>query len=128
MSRLTAPQAAMLKLLETKGPFSHSQMRSEFGNKSFSRVFHALERKGLAVFDSSERACSSAKHYAAKTSLACRECGEPLSSRSLETCEECKGEYEKGPHDCPRCCADLEDYGIGEPGDQECTRCGWRQS
>jgi hypothetical protein len=28
--------------------------------------------------------------------------------------------------DCPICYASMDQYGIGDPGEKECTNCGWR--
>lgn len=67
--KLTKAQKSMLAILREKGPCTWSQMRYGFGNRSWSRVFRALEQKKLAYFDSTPGAVKTAKHYAAVRGL-----------------------------------------------------------
>ena len=68
----------------------------------------------------------------------CHECGDALNSSddgyrtTSGICEKCVRKalttYPPPRRQCPACGGDLEQYGIGDPPNQECTHCGCKEA
>jgi hypothetical protein len=97
----------------------------ETGRLDDRRRFQGIDARGRAIAYC--EATEKTLEEMARENTTCHDCGIELEPWESERCVKCKTVAEEGTNDCPRCCADLEQYGIGEPGSQECTNCGWKE-